>query len=251
MDSGRLPVSVVDRRYPRRLASLGTRWSVVVALERREDPKWEMSWATLTETYQRPMERYVRNVIARVSGRNAPPEECEEIVQSFLATCAEKDWLSRADPERGKFRAFVQHILRMYVYRYVEYVTAQKRTPPAGTKNLRLELDVDELELPPEPDPDVEHLDRNWVEVAVENALSRLREKYERDAEVIRDLIATQGEASPDLADRLGVGRQRLSVIKNRARERFSDLLEEEIRATVRDGQALEEEWRALRKYFP
>jgi hypothetical protein len=249
---------------PRDLGWPATSWTVVSALRgapptgggapartgrplRRDD-----AWESLLEVYRAPMERYVRSVLARRRGRPCSDEEAAEVVQSFVAQAFEKAWLSRADPGRGPFRAYVQVLLRRYAGGLLAHDAARKRRPADGATRVAFD---DEAHSPGEPSPaeraDEEAFDRDWVATAVERARGRLAIEHPRYRRVIDDLIATEGEGSPDLAAELGVSDAQLRVLRHRARRGFLRRFREELAGTVRGPEEFEAEWRALRRFMP
>lgn len=228
-----------------------TRWSMVTSLTDRADPRWQTSWTTLAEGYRRPLEAYTRRVLARGPGGSAAAQDAGDVVQDFLTTCVEKAWLSRADPEKGRFRAFIQTLLRRYITGLTRQRLAQKRSPGDGRRLLPLQPGDQGRGLVAENPEDLAAFDRSWTEVAIERALSRLRDENARYHTVIRNLIDTGGEGETELAGQLGLRRAQLPVLKHRARRRFSALFEDEFRATVSDPEAFDEEWRVLQPYMP
>ena len=244
-------VAVLDPRPRRRDPWRATRWSIIQRLSTVEDPAWESSWAYLVDTYRAPMEAHARRVLSRVRGRDATQEEAHEAVGAFLAACFEKDWLPRADPLRGRFRAYVQTLLRRFIYAQVRDASAKKRSPGPGRRLVPL---IEE-NLPEAASAAVrmedEAFDRSWVQIAVDHALARLEKEHARYRLVIEDLIATNGESSSDLHERVGLRRAQLPVLKHRARRRFRALFEEELASTVADEDAFEAEWKVLQPYMP
>lgn len=228
-----------------------TRWSVVSSLGRRDDPDWNASWVYLVETYRPAMERYVRTVLSRARGRPASIEEAEELVQGFLAVCVEKEWLAQATATRGRFRAYVRTLLQRYVYKRLRHAGARKRRPPDGMTTYGLFEHDAVHHATPEEDAELAEFDRGWVSVAVDRALQRLALDHVRYQVIIADLLSTDGEGSPDIGELVGAEPKQLAVLRHRARKRFRALFEEELRATVGDRAAFEEEWRALQPYLP
>lgn len=240
-------MSILEETPPRRDDWIGTRWSLVARLDQRGTPAWESSWRDLVAAYQPAMERYVQRVLVRDAGR----AEASDIVQEFLAACAEKDWLSRADPARGRFRAYLQVLLRRYTYRVLKRAHAQRRAPGEGQEQHAL-LDGEALApVTPAEQAELDEFSRTWVEIAVERTLASLAQENERYRVVIQDLIATGGEGSADLGQRVGLRRQQVAVLRHRARARFGRLFVEELAATVGDQDAFDEEWRAIRRFLP
>jgi len=245
-------LSLLSKEPPRTGGWTSTIWSVVASLEHRTGGAWQSSWAYLAETYRPPMEAYVRRLLGRLQGRAGSAEEACEVVQAFLTTCVEKGWLAKADPAKGRFRAYLQTLLRRYVYGHVERERALKRSPGPGRRVVPLlEGDALEAELPAEEPEDVEAFDRGWVRIALDRARARLALKNERYLMVIDDLILTDGEGSEDLAARVALSPTQLPVLRHRARTQFAKLFQEELAATVVDEVAFRDEWRALQAYLP
>jgi RNA polymerase sigma-70 factor (ECF subfamily) len=236
---------------PRRLGTIETRWSVVRRLDAAADPRWQEAWAHLSTTYRPAMEAYVRRLLGRATGRE-DAEEAADLVQGFLAACTEKSWLGRADPGRGPFRAFVQTLLRRFVFHRLDAARAQRRRPAAGKVVPLDDVAPDGLAGRADDDPAAARaLEEGWVRAAVERALDRLRRGNDRYHAVIADLIANEGENGPEFALRLGLGAKDLTLLRHRARRRFVLLFEEELRTTVSNDDEFADEWRALAVHLP
>ncbi len=227
-----------------------TRWSVIGALDTATGRRREDGWAYLVAAYERPMQEYVRRSLARRRARPCSQEEAHAVVQDFLGDCAAKGWLSRADPGRGPFRAFIQILLRRFVRNRVRYERAARRASPPSSRSLRLDASG-AGQLVAGERADIDAFDRTWAEVAVERARRRLAAESDRYLTVIDDLIRTQGAGSSDLAAHLRMREQQVPVLRHRARRRFAALFEEELAATVGDEVQFREEWRALARYLP
>ena len=100
-------------------------------------------------------------------------------------------------------------------------------------------------------DAAIRELDEAWVNATVEQALETLRAKNELYYQVIRDLLETEGEGSPDLGERLGRRQRQLDDLKYRARKRFATVFNDELRTTVKDDEAFEELFKRLEVYLP
>lgn len=228
-----------------------TRWSVVAGLSAPDPVAARRSWEELLRDYQAPLLRYASSLLRRLGTGSDVVSDAEEALQSFLTACVEKGWLSRAAPERGRFRAFLQALLKRHIWHVHRHRTAQRRHPGPGRSVVPLleEADADAGLL--DDGPERLEFDRGWVELIVERALLRLHARHERYALVIRDLIRTHGEGSADLPEQLGIRREQLPVVKHRAREQFARLFTEEIAATVADDHSLAEEWTLLAPLLP
>lgn len=77
-----------------------THWSLIVAACGHETPHSREALASLCATYWYPLYAY-----ARRNGHTI--EQAQDLTQDFFACLLEKDFLSKADREKGKFRAFL------------------------------------------------------------------------------------------------------------------------------------------------
>lgn len=234
---------IVDR--PRRLASIRTRRSRLPPPADRSDLRWEESWKHLFGQYAPAMTRYVNAVLAQALGRAPRPGEADDIVQDYLARCLEKGWLSREAERIRCFRAYLQTQLRRFTYDHLDYTDRKKRHAPGTVASDALNTVAG-----PGDDP-AQDLDESWVEIAVAHALESLRGGNRTYALIIDDLLATEGETSPDLPERLGRTKREIAYLKHRARRRFAALLADELRATVRDDDAFAELVGRLAPFLP
>lgn len=237
------PARVLDASP--RLRSIVTRRSLLPPPADRQDAGFERSWKHLVGVYAPAMRRYVSSLLSSLLGRSADASEVEDVVQEYLTACVEKGWLAREGPELRSFRAYVTTQLRRFVLDHLDRRHALKRGAgrQAGAEALARVASGG-------PDP-AEALDRGWVEVAVAEALQLLRQGNADYAAVIDDLLRTQGEGSPDLAERLGRPASTLPVLRHRARRRFALLFEEQLRLTVRDEEDFDQLWSALAPHLP
>ena len=53
--------------------------------------------------------------------------DAQDLTQAFFAKLLEKDWLTVADPSRGRFRSFLLMALKRFLANEHEYAQAQKR----------------------------------------------------------------------------------------------------------------------------
>ena len=228
------------------LRSIVTRKSLLPPPADAEDPRWAESWRYLFDVCRPAMERYVRSILARSLGRAPEPNEPADVVQEYFMHCLEKGWLSRNAGDIRCFRAFLQTQLKRYVYKYLDHKFAKKRTAPGATSHDALEGVMGEA-----PDPAENELDEGWVAVAVDLALEELRKGNQDYYEIIADLLRTQGDGSPDLAERMGRSPQQVVHLRHRARKRFATLFHEHLRETVRDDQSFEELCERLEAFLP
>jgi len=227
-----------------RLRSIPTRKSMLPPPGATTTPEARRAYDWLFRRYAPAMVRYVRALV-RVGGPLGPAD-AEDLVQSYLAECLEKGWLSRgAEPIRC-FRAYLQTQLRRYVLAKIRDAGAQRRDP-------RARAGADALDGHPSAggDPAEADLDRGFVEVATGLALDDLAGGNSEYHEIIRDLLRTDGAGSKDLGARLRRSSEQLVHLRHRARRRFAILLFDRLRETVRDAEDYEALCRRLAPYLP
>jgi DNA-directed RNA polymerase specialized sigma24 family protein len=229
-----------------RLRSIRTRRSLLPTPVDRADPQWERSWRHLLETYAPAMRRYVEALLRRSLGGSPGPEEAADVVQDFLASCLEHGWLSKEAGDIRCFRAYLQVVLKRFTWNHVERKKAAKRDPGRPMSDVGLAAVADEAS-----DPAARALDEGLLTVALDAALAALRAGNEAYAEIIADLLRTNGEGSPDLAARLGRAPGDLAVLRHRARKRFATLFADELRATVKDDDAFGDLLKRLEPLVP
>ena len=97
-----------------------THWSVVLAAGHSSAPGAQEALETLCRTYWYPLYVYVR-------GQGQSPHDAQDLTQEFFARLLEKKYLRLADPDRGKFRAFLLKSLKHFLVNEWEKARTQKR----------------------------------------------------------------------------------------------------------------------------
>ena len=178
-----------------------------------------------------------------------------ELTQDFFVWVIESGFLKKADPERGRFRAFLKVALRNYARDANRRATAARRG--GGRQFISLEAE-DEDEKPFDAaDPNAlrpdELLDARWRRDLVQTALQELEKELAATGKsamfaTFRDYFL---DASPDVDYRAVAQRNGITVTDvtnwlSRTKKRFREHLLAIVTDTVRDAAALEEELRWL-----
>ena len=178
-----------------------------------------------------------------------------ELTQDFFVWVIESGFLKKADPERGRFRAFLKVALRNYARDANRRATAARRG--GGRQFISLEAE-DEDEKPFDAaDPNAlrpdELLDARWRRDLVQTALQELEKELAATGKsamfaTFRDYFLA---ASPDVDYRAVAQRNGITVTDvtnwlSRTKKRFREHLLAIVTDTVRDAAALEEELRWL-----
>lgn len=220
---------------------LTTRWSVVLSAGDPAAPQSRAALETLCETYWYPLYAY-----ARRGGRDA--DAAQDAVQGFFAHLLEKGALGRADPERGRFRAFLLASFR----NHASHEAARGRAAKRGGGRVVLSLDPEErFRLEPAHAATPERLfDRDWAVAVLDAVMARLRASYrEKGKEAWFDALkgCLVGDGSyAGLAERLGTADGALRVAVHRLRARYREELRAVIADTLAEGEDPADEMRAL-----
>ncbi len=184
--------------------------------------------------YWQPLYAFLRR-----SGHAAT--EAQDLVQEFFTTLLEKNYLEAADRERGRFRTFLLVMLKRFASKQREHDAALKRG--GGTKTLSLDFAAAEQHCRQEPvetwTPEREY-ERRWALTLLDRVLTRLAAEYaERGRTELFErcrafLTGDSGAPSyAETADALGMSEGAIKVTVHRLRQRYRDLLRDEIEQTV------------------
>jgi RNA polymerase sigma factor (sigma-70 family) len=224
-----------------------THWSVIVAARDGEAVEARAALADLCRAYWYPLYAYVRH-----QGNSA--DQAQDLTQEFFTRLLEKDFFDTVDPEKGKFRSFLLAACKHFLANERDRERAQKRG--GGQPPLSLDLGDAEARFGREPDHTLtaeKLFERRWALALLQEVLARLREEHAaRSKEALFDRLRgfLVGERQPGghaaAAAELGLTEGAVKVAVHRLRQRYRELIREEIGRTVHDPKAIDDEIRAL-----
>src|SRR5215831_13046468 len=97
-----------------------TRWTLVVAAGAAHRKEARSALVSLCEGYWYPLYAYLRR-------RGYPADEAQDLTQDFFMRVLEGRYLDRADPNKGRFRAFLLTSLKFYLADAGDRERSQKR----------------------------------------------------------------------------------------------------------------------------
>ena len=224
-----------------------TLWSVVLQARNRPSPEADNALAALCQAYWYPVYVYVRRQVGSV-------DQAEDLTQAFFARLLEKDFLASVDRQKGKFRAFLLACCKHFLANERDHQRARKRG--GGQALLSLDLLSAEEHYRREPADTLtpeRHFERSWALLLLDQSLDRLRREYHDSGkgplyENLRGALL--GEAAPlscaAIGTALGMSEAAIKKAAQRLRQRYRELLREQIAATVEGPEAVEEEIREL-----
>lgn len=211
-----------------------TRWTVVLAAGQSDTAHARAALEKLCQAYWYPLYAYVRR-------RGYSPEDAQDLTQEFFARLLERRWIERADRQRGKFRSFLLTALNHFLADEWNKARAQKRG--GGASLLPLQLDAAETRYGLEPADHAtpeQSYERRWALALLEEVLHRLAQEYQQEGRAalfaaLNPCLVGERTKQPyaELADRLGVSEGTVKSCVHRLRQRYRQLLREEIANTV------------------
>jgi RNA polymerase sigma factor (sigma-70 family) len=168
-----------------------------------------------------------------------------ELTQDFFVWVIESGFLKKADPERGRFRAFLKVALRNYARDANRRATAARRG--GGRQFISLEAEYEDEQPFDAADPNAlrpdELLDARWRRDLVQTALQELEKELAATGKsamfaTFRDYFL---DASPDVDYRAVAQRNGITVTDvtnwlSRTKKRFREHLLAIVTDTVRDA---------------
>jgi RNA polymerase sigma factor (sigma-70 family) len=222
-----------------------TRWSVVLAAGGARTPEAREALEVLCRAYWYPLYAY-----ARRKGHDAG--DAEDAVQEFFSQLLASDGLSGADPDRGRFRAY---LLGCFKHHLIDENRARSALKRGGGQRV-LSLDVDRGENERRLSQSVGHeitperlYERDWALSLLEQALGSVRRSYEARGRselfhALKDLLlpGTDLSSYAQRAEGLGMRVGAVKVAIHRLRARYRDALVEAVVHTVPlHGSSLED----------
>jgi RNA polymerase sigma-70 factor (ECF subfamily) len=213
-----------------------THWTVV--LQARQSASAESARQALSifcESYWPPLYAFLRH-------RGYSPADAQDLVQAFFGHLIEQNTLGRADQERGRLRTFLLGSLRNFLTNERDRMRAIKRG--GGRQIVSFDEHLHEAEaamLATADLNDVNAYDVTWASHMVTRAWQKLRDTFAAEGkgdfvDQLRPFIAGGTVTPPkqeEVARRLGVPAATVRTWLSRLRQRYRDILRDEIASTV------------------
>jgi RNA polymerase sigma factor (sigma-70 family) len=222
-----------------------TRWTLVVAAGDPQRKEARSALVSLCEGYWYPLYAYVRR-------RGYAADQAQDLTQEFFVRVLEGRYLDRADPEKGRFRAFILTSLKFFLADEGDRARAQKR---GGGTVLSFELSSGEEHYQREPahsETPERIFERRWALSVLDRVVDRLRAEFVQHGRLdhfnrLKVFLLDQAETPyAALAREMGTSEGALKVAIHRLRKRYRDLFRREIAETVADANDVESELRYL-----
>jgi RNA polymerase sigma-70 factor (ECF subfamily) len=180
------------------------------------------------------------------------PHDAQDLTQEFFSRLLEKDSFASVDRSKGRFRSFLLASMKHFLANEWKRATRQKRG--GGQMHFSIDAQVAEgtVELQNQMDPE-KLFEKRWAETVLQRVLDRLQQEWleKEGAGRFEDLkvflVEPKGSTSfAEAAARAGATEASLKWAVHKLRERYRDLVREEISHTVENTSEVEDEIRHL-----
>jgi len=224
-----------------------THWTMVLSARDQDSPQAAAALEKLCRTYWYPL---------YACGRRQGHDEAsaKDLTQEFFTRRIHKNRLDHVRREKGRFRSFLLASLKNFLSDEWDKARAQKRG--GGQTLLSLDDDTAEDRYRLEPadslTPD-KLFDQRWALTLLDQAKARLKEEYAQAGkanlyERLRVFEAADpgGPTYAEIAVELGLTESAVKSAGHRLRQRYGELVREEVAHTVGNTAAIDEELRHL-----
>lgn len=220
-----------------------TRWSLI--MDARGDARAAGdALGEICRAYRSPVLAYIR--------RSCPAgSDAEDLAQEFFTQLLESRWDTRADPARGRFRAFMLTALKHFLLN--SHAAAQAGKRGGGRTRVDFDLAADALAAPAAQSPD-QVFERAWALTVIERALDRLRLEADEagKADLFGRLAPFLGEPAEaadyrTLGEALGLRPNTVAVTVHRLRVRLRELVRQELADQTDGPDGVDQELRVMR----
>jgi RNA polymerase sigma factor (sigma-70 family) len=176
-----------------------TRPSVVRDLGSADPLRRAAAYDALAHSYWRPVYLYIRLRWRR------DPEDAQDLTQEFFARAFEREYLSRYDPAKARFRTFVRTCLDGFLANESKAAARLKRgggLTIAGVDFARFDADLAAHARSDEPDPE-RWFHREWIRGLFADAVDALRARCDAEDRVRAFTLFTRYDIEgPDAGER-------------------------------------------------
>jgi RNA polymerase sigma factor (sigma-70 family) len=228
------------------IAFTTTHWSVVLEAQ-GESPAAQEALENLCRTYWRPIYSFVRRERIR-------PEDAKDLTQGFFALILERKDFQSVRQEKGRLRSFLLASLK----HFIANERRDARTIKRGGGRMLIPFD----EIASDDSTEFDHsemlsadllYDRRWALTVLDRVFARLREESQRSAnapllERLNELLSDEPDrpSQAEIAREFGMTENAVKQAFHRLRQRYRQLLREEVAHTVATPAEIEDELRHL-----
>jgi len=220
---------------------------VVLAAGLHPSAQTDQALEVLCRTYWNALYAFVRR-----QGYDVP--DAQDLTQEFFARFLDKEYIKRADPERGRFRTFLLACLKNFLAN--EWDRAQTMKRGAAFQTISWDEHAAENQYAAEPvsgaSPE-ETFEKRWAGMLLEQVLVRLSAEFAAAGKMgafnpLKEFLWGAGSSVSyaELSAQLGLSEGAARVAVHRFRQRYREVLRTTIADTVADPKDVDDELRHL-----
>jgi len=234
-----------DRSDPQWFAT--THWSMVLSAGQGDSSHPSVALEELCRAYWPPLYTYIRRQGHR-------PADAQDLTQAFFAKLLQKNFWARADPQKGRFRSFLLTALRQFLADERDRVRTAKRGGGLCFISIDEQTGEERLLEGMSRSPNGEQqFDRQWAATVLLQARAKLRQECIAAGKsgLYNGVSVVDGKNESSLpyaviAQELGMSVGALKSAVSRLRQRYGQLVREEVAHTVSSPCEIEAEIRHL-----
>ena len=210
-----------------------THWSVVLQAQ-GESPAAQAALEKLCRAYWWPLYGYVRR-------QGYSPEEAQDLTQGFFALLLERRDLDVVRQEKGRLRSYLLVSLKNFLAKAKRHELAVKRGEGRALVPLDELLAREHADLEPADNLTADKIyERRWALTLLEQVLTRLESEYrsadnEKLFDCLKEFLSDEPgrQSQAEVAAELGMTENAVKQAFHRLRQRYRQLLRDEIAQTV------------------
>ena len=228
-----------------------TQWSVVLAAGQDRSETSRQALAQLCEVYWYPLYAYIRGRVENV-------HEAQDLTQEFFSELLERQTIAKAQPDRGRFRAFLLTCLKNFLNNAWQKNQRQKRG--GGQCILSLDFVNAESRLSREPSHDAtpeKLFERRWVLAVLHQVLEMLQDQLVRDGksayfDQLKGCLTGSATAADydRAAAKLNITPGAAKQATYRLKKQYRQLFREEIGRTLENQRDIDDEMAHMLQYL-
>jgi RNA polymerase sigma factor (sigma-70 family) len=223
-----------------------THWSVVLSAKKGSTVEADEALEELCHTYWWPLYAFVRR-------RGYTADDAQDLTQEFFTRLLAKDFLRSVERSKGKFRSYLLAALEHFLAKEWRKAHTQKRGGEFAFFSIDADAEQQYLQLPASGLSPEEFIEQQWALTLLNQTLTRLQEEFEvagkqTQFEHLKVFLTGEKQSAcyEELATKLSTTAAALKMAVSRIRQRYGELLRDEIAKTVSGPEEIEEELRAL-----
>ena len=217
-----------------------TQWTLILDAASTQTADGRSALDQLCRRYWAPLHSYARS-------RGYNPADADDITQSFFVRLLENKTHSKAERERGRFRTFLLNAMQNFIANDKRDAARQKRG--GGAEHDTIDIHTESITTAQTPETIFE---QKWAQAVIAAAITELENEHRAKGRadrfaVMRPLLSVRHDGdTAALAAQLNVTPVNFRKLLHGFRQRFGELVREEVARLVSDPSEIDDELRHL-----